>query len=132
MRVPPAGIWVLRLLIGALFIFFGVMKFPDADGSMWVRVFEQIGFGQWFRYLTGVIEVAGGLLLFIPRATAVAVALLVPTILGALLTHIMVIGPQPASVILMILLFGILVIGRTYWRADALSVSPAGRPSIDS
>src|SRR5262245_34819945 len=92
------------------------MKFPDADGSPWVRVFEQIGFGQWFRYVTGVVEVAGGVLLWLPRATTLAVVLLVPTILGALLTHLLVIGPQPASVILMILLFGILVIARNYWR----------------
>jgi hypothetical protein len=32
-----------------------------------VGLFDAIGFGQWFRYVTGSLEVLGALLLLIPR-----------------------------------------------------------------
>ncbi len=34
-----------------------------------VGLFEAIGLGQWFRYLTGTMEVAGAILLLIPRTS---------------------------------------------------------------
>ena len=103
------GIWALRIVLAIAFLFFGLMKFQDR--SPYVTIFEQIGFGQWFRYVTGVIEIAGAVLLLAPRATPIAVLLLAPTMVGALLTHVLVIGPQPASVVVLLLLFGVLVVG---------------------
>src|SRR4051794_31962104 len=32
-----------------------------------IESFEKVGLGQWFRYLTGLLEVAGGVGLLIPR-----------------------------------------------------------------
>jgi uncharacterized membrane protein len=32
-----------------------------------VQEFAQIGFGQWFRFFTGILEVAGAVGLLIPR-----------------------------------------------------------------
>ncbi|MET4736668.1 putative membrane protein [Bradyrhizobium japonicum] len=31
-----------------------------------VAIFEQIGAGQWFRFVTGFIEIVGGLLVIVP------------------------------------------------------------------
>ena len=59
--------------------------------------------------------------------------LLAPTMIGALLTHVIVIGPQPASVVAVLLLVGVLAVGRSYWRAaDAFKGSPTVRPSIET
>jgi putative oxidoreductase len=77
--------WILRIVLAALFLFEGVGKFPDS--RLWLRIFEQIGFGQWFRYFTGIIEVVGALMLLVPKATLVGVGLLVCTMVGALLVH---------------------------------------------
>jgi putative oxidoreductase len=110
-----AGFWLLRILLAVAFVFFGLMKFGGGN-SMWVRIFDSIGFGQWFRYFTGAVEVAGGLLALIPQATPLMVILLVPTILGALLTHVLLIGLQPASVILVVLFLLVLAIARHYRR----------------
>jgi hypothetical protein len=30
----------------------------NTSGSEWVRLFQQIGIGQWFRYFTGVAPVS--------------------------------------------------------------------------
>ncbi|MEU4345460.1 DoxX family protein [Nocardia sp. NPDC023852] len=31
-----------------------------------MRIFNDIGFGDWFRYFTGVVEIAGGIGLLVP------------------------------------------------------------------
>ncbi len=42
-----------------------------AGNEQMVALFEAIGVGQWFRYLTGSLEVAGAILLVIPRTSPV-------------------------------------------------------------
>src|SRR5204862_2816414 len=54
------GAWMPRIGVGLFFVIFGLEKFDSSPIGSWVRLFEQIGIGHWFRYLTGVIEVAGG------------------------------------------------------------------------
>ena len=73
-------------------------------GLMWLRVFNDIGFGQWFRYVTGVVELLGGCLLLVPRATLIAVAVLICTMAGALLVHITVVGIGPQTVAVSVLI----------------------------
>jgi uncharacterized membrane protein YphA (DoxX/SURF4 family) len=106
------GIWALRIFLAAAFLFAGLEKFREGEGSPWVRIFEMIGFGQWFRYLTGVLEAGGGALLLIPRATPIAVAMLAPTMVGALMAHVLLFGVGPQSVVVVVLLLGVLALGR--------------------
>jgi putative oxidoreductase len=111
------GLWALRIVFAGVFVLVGVVKFPG-EGGPWVRIFELIGFGQWFRYFTGVIEVLGGVLLLIPRATPFAAAMLAPTMVGALLTHVFLVGVGPQSVVATVLLIGVLALGwqSSRWR----------------
>lgn len=88
------GDWIVRGGIGLAFLYFGSVKFPSDPGSEWVRLFEQIGAGQWFRYFTGVIEILGGVLVLIPWTTNLGLALLVCTMAAAVIVAF-VIG-QPA------------------------------------
>jgi uncharacterized membrane protein YphA (DoxX/SURF4 family) len=107
-------VWLLRIVVALVLFYEGIDKFSTS--RLWTTVFARIGFGQWFRYATGAIEVAGSLLLLIPRATMLAVALLACTMVGALLTHVFVMGVGPASVIVVMLPGALLVIG---WRGHA-------------
>ena|SRR5580658_8374343 len=75
------GDWILRGGVGVAFLFIGWGKF--ACGSEWVGIFEQIGFGQWFRFFTGVVEMLGGLLVLIPQLATGGYALLAVTMAGA-------------------------------------------------
>ena len=102
-----AGVWALRVFLGLVFVAAGVDKFL---GPMWVRVFNDIGFGQWFRYVTGIVEVLGGCLLLVPRATVVAVPALVCTMAGALLVHLAVVGIGPATVAVSVLIAALMVL----------------------
>lgn len=41
-----------------------------------IAVFEAVGIGQWFRYVTGVLDVLGAVLLVVPGKTAFGAVLL--------------------------------------------------------
>ena len=113
---------MLRILLAALFLYQGVDKFSER--RLWIRIFEEIGFGQWFRYFTGIVEVSGAALLLIPKTTLVAVGLLVCTMVGALLVHFLVIGVGPQTVFVCILL---LMLGIVGMKRDGWSVRKARR-----
>jgi len=60
-----------------------------------VQEFGIIGLGQWFRYFTGTIEVTSAVLLLIPSLAAYGAAALFVTMIGAIVTHLFVVGGSP-------------------------------------
>lgn len=108
------GEWGLRLFLALVFVFAGLDKF---QGAMWVRVFNDIGFGQWFRHFTGVVELVGGCLLLLPRATIVAVPVLVCTMAGAVLVHFAVVGIGPATVAVSVLIAALVALWLLHRRS---------------
>ena len=93
------GDWVLRLGITLVFVLFGLEKFPSGPGAHWVRFFDQVGVGQWFRYFTGAVEIIGGALVSFPRTARVGLAILATTMAVASAIHVFVIR-QPANAII--------------------------------
>jgi putative oxidoreductase len=87
--------WTLQILCGLMFVFAGGTKL--AGQQHMVETFQVIGLGQWFRYLTGLIEVGGGLLLFVPALAFYAASALVVTMVGAVITHLFIIGGSPVA-----------------------------------
>lgn len=57
--------WVLAAFLALTFAFAGGVKLIGAPAM--VQEFTQIGFGQWFRYLTGMLEVTGAAGMLIPK-----------------------------------------------------------------
>lgn len=76
--------WALRFLIFIAFLYFGTAKFKSVAGSPWVVLFSRVGFGQWFRYFTGILEIAGGFLVLVPNAVEIGLAILIGIMFGAL------------------------------------------------
>ena len=72
-----------------------------------VAVFEAVGIGQWFRYVTGALEVTGAIALLVPRASGAAALVLAAVMVGAVASHLFVIGgnPVPAAVLFAITAF---------------------------
>jgi hypothetical protein len=98
-RAKNVALWVLQILTAAAFLMAG---FGTLSGQpMMVETFDKIGIGQWFRYVTGAIEVASAILLLIPRLTAVGAALLVCMMAGAVLTHLLLIGGSPVPALVL-------------------------------
>jgi uncharacterized membrane protein YphA (DoxX/SURF4 family) len=70
--------WVLRVLLGLAFLTIGAVKLTGSLRT--VQLFERLGWGQWFRYMTGLLDVAGALLVLVPRWTYYGALLLTCTI----------------------------------------------------
>jgi len=105
----------LQIVAAGVFLMAGTAKLAGADSM--VATFDQIGIGQWFRYLTGGLEVACAILLLIPRATAIGAALLAATMVGAIVTHLFIIGGSPAVPIALLVITAIVA----WQRRPALS-----------
>jgi hypothetical protein len=54
---------VLRVVLGLFFVLDGVIKLTGISKS--VQLFERFGLGQWFRYFTGSIVLAGGVMILL-------------------------------------------------------------------
>lgn len=82
--------WLVRLTAAGVFIAIGFDKFHAR--SEWVDIFARIGWGQWFRYATGIVEALGGFLLVLPRTTYLGASLLVSAMMGAIAAHLFLLG----------------------------------------
>jgi uncharacterized membrane protein YphA (DoxX/SURF4 family) len=87
-------------LVALAFLAAGSAKIGAAPPM--VEVFQKIGIGQWFRLLTGSLEIIGAIALLVPRATFYGAALLVVIMIGAVTAHVTILGgnPTPAIVLL--------------------------------
>ncbi len=104
--------WTIRAGVAAFFIIFGLEKFSEDPASHWVRLFHEIGRGDWFRYATGAIEVLGGLLVLVPRAALFGLILLALTMAGAAIIVAFVLGHLAESAFpgfFLLLLIGVIV-----------------------
>ena len=61
-----------------------------------VALFDAIGIGQWFRYVTGLIEVGSAIALLVPSIAVFGALALVATMVGAIVTHLFIVGGSPA------------------------------------
>ncbi|MDB4951709.1 MAG: hypothetical protein JWM27_4358 [Gemmatimonadetes bacterium] len=103
-------LWVLQ--IGASLMFFAAGGPKLLGDPQMVGVFETIGLGQWFRYATGGIEVLSALLLLIPRLAGVGALLLVGVMVGAVITHLLVVHSSPAIPLALLVVVAVIAWGR--------------------
>jgi len=101
--------WLPRLAVGGLFFFVGKSKFGAQ--SSWIKTFEQIGFGQWLRYVTGGIQIASAIMILIPRIFVWGILMLAATMLGAIAAWLFLLGNPFNAIFPGALLLGLLVIG---------------------
>ena len=79
--------WSLRAGVALAFAVFAAEKLL---GSNWIGLFDAIGVGQWFRYFTGAVQLAGALLLLVPVTARVGGVLMGSTMVGAIFVHMAV------------------------------------------
>ncbi len=103
-------LWILQILAAATFFLAGGSKL--AGVAPMVEMFDKIGLGQWFRYLTGGLEVTGAILLLIPATVALGGPLLAVTMVGAIATHLFVLGGSAVPAIILL----VVVVTVTWYR----------------
>ena len=114
-RVGLVALWGLQVVVAGLFLLAGGSKLAGA--ATMVALFDAIGVGQWFRYVTGFIEVTGAVALLVPALAPFGALLLALTMVGAITTHLFIVGGSP--VVPVFLLLGSLAI--LWARRDQLS-----------
>src|SRR5262245_35788006 len=110
-RIDLLMMWLPRIAVTLAFLGFGWQKF-EGD-RMWIRIFDQIGFGQWFRYFTGAVQVTGALLVLIPRTFLLGMAMLACTMVGAITYWIVWTGSVGNAVIPGFVLIGLAAVTAT-------------------
>ena len=105
-KVLTIGTWILQVLIGSLFLFSGASKlFGVAE---MVNFFAQVGFGQWLRYVLGVLEVGSAVALFFPRQAFYGALVLSFSLLGHIVIHEVVLH-RPAAFLVVLLAVTLLI-----------------------
>ena len=103
-------IWVLRVLIAALFLFAAFGKLTS--NPMMVEEFGKVGLGDWFRYFTGVLEVVGAAALVTPAISGFGALLLLCVDAGAFVAQVAVIHSDWIHTIVI----GAILMALVYWQ----------------
>ena len=114
-KAGNAVAWILQIAAAAMFLMAGGSKLAGAQPM--VDMFDAIGVGQWFRYVTGLIEVGSAVALLAPSLAPFGAIALVATMAGAILTHLFIVGGSP--LVPAILLVGSLTVA--WVRRDQIS-----------
>ena len=99
-------LWTLSGLVALAFVAAGTSKLAGAAAM--VDLFDKVGLGQWFRYFTGLLEVAAGIGLLVSRYAFYAAVLLAIVMVGAIIAHLTVLGSSPAAPAILLVLSGII------------------------
>jgi putative oxidoreductase len=100
-------LWALQGTLGVFFIVAsaGPKLFGEAST---VQSFEDMGAATWFRYFIGLVELAGGIGLLVPRLAGLAAAGLALLMVGATITQAFILHGG-ALVITPVVLFALFV-----------------------
>jgi putative oxidoreductase len=109
-KIMNVGLWILQIGAAGMFLMVGFFKL-SGDPRM-VGLFDAIGVGQWFRYVTGSLEVLGAVLLLIPRLSGLGALLLVGAMLGAVATHLFVVDGSALGATILLSVTGVIAWGR--------------------
>jgi putative oxidoreductase len=100
-RASHIALWITQVALALMFVMAGGSKLAGAPAM--VTLFGALGLGQWFRYVTGAIEVTSGILLLVPSAAIYGALLLIPTMLGAIVVNLFVVPASPVAPLLLLL-----------------------------
>jgi uncharacterized membrane protein len=92
-RASLALSWALQLALAYMFARAGIAKLVSAPEM--IQIFNRIGFGQWFRYVSGIVEVVGVVLILLPRFSVIGSLWLMATMFVAVLINVVITHTNP-------------------------------------
>lgn len=111
---------IAELGLGLLFVCAGTVKL--AGIPFMVDLFASLGFGQWLRYVTALVELAGGALLLAARMEYLAALALAVIMVGATVASVIVFDRSPIPPFLTLLALLTLA-----WKKNPSTVSNPGQ-----
>lgn len=108
------AVWIVQILL-ALFLLTAA-SLPKLFGQETaVEMFDEIGYGDWFRYFIGCCELAGAIGLVIPRLAGLAASCLIVLLVGAVGFLVFVLDDPQLVVTPIILGVLLALVVRTRW-----------------
>jgi putative oxidoreductase len=112
------ALWTLQVLVALAFVAAGSGKLLGSADM--IALFDAVGIGQWFRYVTGSLEVLGALLLIVPGKTALGAVLLACVMAGAVVAHLTILHTAATAPLVLFALTAIIAWGRRSQLAGLL------------
>jgi hypothetical protein len=106
------ALWVLQGLTAAFFAFASAT--PKLIGHSSAReIFDDIGYGDWFMYLIGPLELAGAIALVIPLLAGLSALAFMGLMTGAFIYSVTVFdGENAATPLILLVVFAVIAWGR--------------------
>ena len=104
------ALWCVQVLLALAFLGAGSQKLIGAPAM--VELFKAIGVGQWFRYVTGICEITGAVLIVVPKTKAIGAATLVCVMVGAIIAHLFILHVPPYAPVVLLALSSFVLWGR--------------------
>jgi putative oxidoreductase len=117
-RSVNIALWVVQSLLALAFVGAAMGKLlgrPDM-----IALYDVIGVGQWFRYVTGIFELTGALLIVLPKTRVLGAGLLAGVMTGAIATHLFVLHNAPTAPAVLLALNAVVLWGRRHEIARLL------------
>jgi putative oxidoreductase len=111
--------WVLSIIVALAFLGAAFAKFTYQPSM--VTLFQSFSYPLWFMYVTGSLEVAGAVLVLIPRFAIFGAGLLSAIMVGAISSHVS--HGQAGAIVPLILLVPTILVGWlriTTWQSIPL------------
>lgn len=109
---------IAELALGMLFVIAGVVKLSGM--ALMVELFASLGFGQWLRYVTALVEITGGALLIVGHMEYLAALALAVIMVGATAASIVVFDRSPIPPALTFI--ALLVLAWEHYPSDEIDV----------
>jgi putative oxidoreductase len=109
-KASNIALWTLQALVALTFVAAGSGKLLGSADM--IALFDAVGIGQWFRYVTALLEVVGGVLLVVPGKTAFGAVLLACVMAGAVVAHLTVLHTAATVPLVLFALTALIAWGR--------------------
>ena len=109
-KASNIALWTLQVLVALAFVAAGSGKLLGSADM--IALFEAVGIGQWFRYVTALLEVVGAVLLVVPGKTAFGAVLLACVMAGAVVAHLTVLHTAATAPVVLFALTTLIAWGR--------------------
>jgi putative oxidoreductase len=103
-------LWCVQALLALVFVSTSWAKLMGKPEM--VALFTAVDFGQWFRYVTGILELTGAVLIVVPETGRIGATLIATIMLGALTAHLFILHVPPTTPGVLFLMSGFVVWGR--------------------
>jgi putative oxidoreductase len=104
------GLWCVQVFLALVFLNASWLKL--VGNPEMVALFTAVGIGQWLRYVTGILELAGAVLIVVPRARSIGGVLLATVMLGAITAHLFILHVPVTAPVVLFCLSAFVVWGR--------------------